>query len=80
MQEIGIFDGSLAIVDKSLRAENGSTVIAYLEDGFTLKQLKIEGNKTYLMPFNSLYKPLLIDESNQAVIWGRVTYIINKML
>lgn len=80
MQEIGIFDGSLAIVDKSLRAENGSTVIAYLEDGFTLKQLKIEGNKTYLMPFNRLYKPLLIDESNQAVIWGRVTYIINKMI
>lgn len=80
MIDLGIFDGSLAIVDKSLRAENGSIIVAWLDEGFTLKQLKIDKGATYLIPFNDEFKPILIDQSNEGVIWGRVTYIINKTL
>lgn|SRR5690606_3318062 len=80
MKDIGIFDGSLAIVDKSLQADDGSIVIAYLDEGFTLKQVKKQGSKTYLIPFNDKYSPILIDDTNQAFIWGKVTFIINKTL
>ena len=80
MKDIGIFDDSLAIVDKSLQVHDGSIVIAYLDGGFTLKQLKKKGSNISLIPFNDLFKPILIDATNQALIWGKVTYIINKMV
>lgn len=80
MKDIGIFDGSLAIVDKSLRVENNSLVVAWIDGGFTLKQIRKESGSTYLMAFNRNFKPVLIDEANQGSIWGKVTYIINKAL
>ena len=80
MKDIGIFDGSLAIVDKSLRVENNSLVVAWIHGGFTLKQIRKESGSTYLMAFNRNFKPVLIDEANQGSIWGKVTYIINKAL
>lgn len=78
MIEIGIFDGSLAIIDKSQRVESGNIVVAWVDDGFTLKQFKKEKGKTYLIAFNNDFKPILIDESNYGIIWGKVTYIINE--
>jgi len=80
MKDIGIFDGSLAIVDKSLRVENNSLVVAWIHGGFTLKQIRNESGNTYLMAFNRNFKPILIDEANQGSIWVKVTYIINKAL
>lgn len=80
MKDIGIFDGSLAIVDKSLRVENNSLVVAWLDGGFTLKQIRKENGNTYLIAFNTKFKPVLVDEANQGAIWGKVTYIINKAL
>jgi len=80
MKDIGIFDNSLAIIDKSLKVQDGNIVVAFVDDGFTLKQIKIERNKILLMAFNPDFEPIIIDESNEGIIWGRVTYIINQAL
>lgn len=80
MKDIGIFDQSLAIIDKSLKVYDGNLVVAWVDDGFTLKRIHIEGSKVTLMPFNRAFKPIPLDESNNDCVWGKVTYIINPAL
>lgn len=78
MKDIGIFDNSLAIIDKSLSVKNGNMVVAFVDNGFTLKLIKMEKNRVFLMPCNKDFEPILMDESNEGMVWGRVTYIINQ--
>jgi DNA polymerase V len=78
MKDAGIFTGSLAIIDKSLPVEHGAIIVAWMDDGFTLKQLREIKGKVYLFPFNSDFKPMLLDDTMGDLIWGRVTHIINK--
>jgi DNA polymerase V len=33
----------------------------------------------YLLPENPSYKPILVTEENQLIIWGMVTYVIKKV-
>lgn len=45
MKNIGIFEGDIVVIDRSVEAGNGSIVVAYLDEGFTLKSLKLSGPK-----------------------------------
>lgn len=79
MVDMGIFDGALAIIDKSLQVTTGDIVVAWVDGGFTLKKLLIESGKVLLIPFNKKYKPIVIDDSNEGAVWGKVTHIINEV-
>lgn len=74
----GIFDGDMLIVDRSENAVNGSIVIAVIHGDLTVKRLKCDANKIWLMPENPDYKPILIDENSDFSIWGCVTHAIHN--
>ena len=45
----------------------------------TVKRIKKERKRLYLMPENKNYKPIEIKEENELIIWGIVQYVIKKI-
>ena len=79
MIEAGLDDGDLIVIDRSLDPENGKIAICFVDGEFTVKRIKKEKNKLFLMPQNKKYKPIEIKEENELIIWGIVEYVIKKV-
>jgi len=78
MIEAGLDDGDLIVIDRSLHPENGKIAVCFVDGEFTVKKIKKEQNKLFLMPQNEKYKPIEIKEDNELTIWGLVIYVIKK--
>ena len=79
MIEAGLDDGDLLIIDRSLNPENGKIGVCLIDGEFTVKRIKKENNKLYLMPENKKYKAIELMEENELIIWGIVAYVIKKL-
>lgn len=79
MENAGIFDGDIIIVDRSLEPENGKVVLGVLNGEFTVKRISIQHNKLQLLPENSKYQPIEITEEMNFKIWGVVTFSLHKL-
>ena len=75
----GLDDGDLLVVDRVLNPENGKIAVCFIDGEFTVKRIKKEKNKLYLMPENKKYKPIEVTEENELIIWGVVQYVIKKV-
>ena len=75
----GLDDGDLVVIDRSLNPENGKIAVCLVDGEFTVKRIKKEKNKLYLMPENIKYKPIELKEENELIIWGVVEYVIKKV-
>jgi DNA polymerase V len=78
MEGAGIFDGDLAIVDKSCTAQHKNIVIAVVDGEMMLKRFMKEGDKVYLKSEHPNYPNFSITEEQNFEIWGVVTYVIHK--
>lgn len=76
MQDIGIHDGDLLVVDRAVRADHGDVVIAETEGEFTVKRLLLRP-RLALQPMNPAY-PVLYPDPEQLVIFGVVTHFIHR--
>ena len=79
MANVGIYDGDLLIVDKSLNPKNFSTVIANVNEELVVKTLIKSKETNYLTSGskNTSDRINLIDNP-EIIIWGVVTYVIHK--
>ena len=75
----GLNDGDLLVIDRSLNPENGKIAVCLVDGDFTVKRIKKEKDKFYLMPENKKYKPIELKEESELVIWGIVEYVIKKV-
>ena len=75
----GLDDGDLLVIDRSKNPENGKIAICLVDGEFTVKRIKKEKNRLYLMPENKKYKPIELKEENELIIWGVVEYVIKKV-
>lgn len=75
MIEKGINDGDIAIIKKQDSAHSGDIVAALIDDEATLKTLKIADKKIHLIPANSRYKPIVVDD---VIILGKLVSLIRK--
>ena len=78
MVRVGINNGDILIIDRSLNARDGDIIIALLHGEFTVKQLSIVNGIFFLIPKNPRYSPLKISEDMDFEIWGVVIYSIRK--
>ncbi len=74
----GLDDGDLLIIDRSLYPENGKIAVCFLDGEFTVKRIIKKSKKLYLKPENKKYKEIEINDGNELIIWGIVTYVIKK--
>ena len=75
----GLDDGDLLVIDRSLDPENGKIAVCLVDGEFTVKRIKKEKNKFYLIPENKKYKRIELKEENELTIWGIVQYVIKKV-
>jgi DNA polymerase V len=67
------------IIDRSLTPQNGDIVLAVLNGEFTVKYLKKNTYKCWLVPANSKFKEIEITPEMDMQIWGVVTNIITNV-
>lgn len=71
MRDAGILDGDLIIADKDASYAAGDIVVALIEDEATVKTLRFEGGKPFLMPENPDFDPIYPPDG-QLQILGKV--------
>ena len=64
------------VVDRSVKPQNGSIVVAVVNGEFTVKYLRKNNHKCWLVPANSKYSELEITDEMNMQVWGVVTNII----
>ncbi len=78
MKDLGINDGDLLVVDKSLEPTNGKIAVCYIDGEFTVKRIKITKGVCWLVPANDNYNPIQVTEDNDFLVWGIVIHVIKS--
>jgi len=79
LQNAGISDGDLLIIDRSLEPTNGKIAVCFIDGEFTAKRIQLLKNKVLLVPENEKYQPIHVTEGNTFLIWGIVTHVIKNL-
>lgn len=77
MTGAGIGDGDLLVVDRAITAQHGDIVVAEVDGGFTVKELRTRP-VLQLVPHNTAYTPLLFDSEHGPEIFGVVVFSLRK--
>ncbi len=70
MQEVGIFEGDLLIVDRAKQVKNGDIIVANFNGCFVCKMLDTQQGR--LLSASALYSPVAIQTTDEFQIEGVV--------
>jgi repressor LexA len=76
MIDAAICDGDWVVVRSQPMAESGEIVAAMIDGEATVKTLKIEGGRVWLMPQNPAYEPI---PGHSARILGRIVAVLRAV-
>jgi DNA polymerase V len=79
MQEAGIFDNDVLIVDRSLKLASGKIIVAILNGELLVRRFHKNFSSAFLIPENNRYKPINLAEFSDFAMWGVVTYVIHQV-
>ena len=80
MNSIGIHDGDLLVVDRSLSPKNFSTVVVNVNEELVVKSFVKEKNESFLTSGSKNLKDKInLTENPETLIWGVVTYVIHAL-
>lgn len=80
MVDVGINDGDILIIDKSLEPKRNSVLVCFIDGEFTVKKVMKTNGDFYLMPQNKEFEPIKVNKDSDFRLWGVVTYCIHKLL
>ena len=80
MNNVGIYDGDLLVVDRSLDPKNFSTVIVNINEELVVKSFIKEKDQSFLTSGSKKLKDKInLTENPEIFIWGVVTYVIHAL-
>ena len=80
MNNIGIRNGDLLVVDRSLNPKNFSTVIVNVNEELVVKSFIKEKSESFLTSGSkNLKDKIKLTENPEIFIWGVVTYVIHAL-
>jgi len=80
MTDVGIYDGDLLVVDKSLKPKNFSTVIANVHDELVVKSFVKKKDEQFLTSGSKRTEDkIIINSESDIFVWGVVTYVIHSV-
>jgi SOS regulatory protein LexA len=77
MEDAGILDGDLVVVEKRAAAQKGEIVVAIVDNQFTLKRLDLEAGRFVLKPENKAYP--IIRPEGALEIFGVMIGLVRKL-
>ncbi len=80
MKDEGIYDGDIAVIDRSEEPRHGLLVVAMINGEFTLKRLHKKNNQILLIAANHNFKPIELKEGDEFTVWGVVRMILKSTL
>ena len=80
MNSVGIHDGDLLVVDRSLNPKNFSTVIVNVNEELVVKSFIKEKDQSFLTSGSKKIKDKInLTDNPEIFIWGVVTYVIHAL-
>ncbi len=80
MNKVGIHDGDILIVDKSLNPKNFSTVVVNVNEELVVKTFVKEAGQSFLTSgSNKIEDKISLTTNPEILIWGVVTYVIHAL-
>ena len=80
MDNVGIHDGDLLVVDRSLNPKNFSTVVVNVNEELVVKSFIKEKDQSFLTSGSKKIKDKInLTENPEIFIWGVVTYVIHAL-
>lgn len=79
MQDAGLSDGDLIVIDRAINIENNKICVCYLDGEFTVKRIIKRGRKLYLKPENKNYEEIEIKKDSELIVWGIITFVIKSV-
>lgn len=79
MINAGIYDGDIAIVDRSIKPMNGKIVIAVIDGEMLIRRYEKTLNRLRLIPETIKLSPIEVSEFSDCKIWGVVICIIRNV-
>ena len=81
MVDAAMDEGDIIIVDRSIEPYNGCKAVCYIDGEYTVKRVELRDGGAVLLPCNEQnprFKPIPVGPENAFLIWGVVTWIVNK--
>ena len=75
----GIDDGDILVIDRSLEPRNNAVAVCFIDGEFTVKRIKKDKDEVWLIPANTAYQPIKMEEGSSLTIWGIVTHVIKSL-
>ena len=75
----GIYPGDLLIVDRSIKPQNESIIIAVLDGELSVKILRLKNKQVNLSSSNEDYADVPVSEEMDFTIWGVCTNVIHNL-
>lgn len=82
MIKAGIDEGDIIVIDRSLEAQHGDIVVAFVNGDFTMKYLDLSeknNDRIVLRPANDAFPPIVISPYDDFSVWGVVCKIIKNL-
>ena len=82
MVDASLDEGDIIIVDRAVDPYNNCKAVCFIDGEYTVKRIEILDGAVRLMPANDStdkYKPIDVNQDNDFMVWGVVTYVIKKM-
>ena len=79
MQDAGILDGDLLVVDRAIKPVSGSIVVVAVNGEYMVKRLRRTAADLWLDPANSQFQPMRIEPGQELHIFGVVKHAIHTL-
>lgn len=74
-----LLDGDFLIVHRGAQAINGSTIVALINNQFTVRRYFQRSDHVILSAYNQKFSDIVINHDSHFEIWGVVTFILGKL-
>ena len=78
MQEAGIFDKDILVVDRAIKPRHNHIVVAIVDGDFTVKRLVLRAGRIKLQAANPTFADIVPKEGQTLEIWGVVKATIKQ--
>ena len=79
MKDVGIDDGDVLVVDRSIEKWENRIVVAVIDSEFTIKRFTKKNGFVVLEAENSEYPSIKITPENDFSVWGVVCWTLKKL-